>query len=417
MRTQATAFYNCRLVPYNLGMIKRLIILAALSACAGALAQTVYVPKSTTLYDGGSEILSRFTYFSSTDRIDDSGESVPFVDGENFSMMDLDLIGSYGLTNRLQVSAGLTIRRNASTVNYNGDEISLTTSGLKSGLVQLKYSFPNQDGLEIALEANYEPSFFTNEEYDGGEPDKISLGDDGVSTSFGAAATLMSKSNNALSGRLLYRNPSSNLSSEIFSEVEGALVWSKFALLAGVENVTSLGQDAYTDDPENKPMINSGSSALFNSVNRSWTAPYVGMNIALGKMWRLEGKYQRRISGVSTDLGNGFIVTLARRASDPKTFQRIDAAFKEYTVEANVTKVAKSGNTVVIDAGMSAGLKKGSKIDFYHFDYTGGNKLIAAGYVVKLGAGKAMVKITKRYSKKKVEEGTLARGGLIQSSP
>ncbi|MCO4754685.1 MAG: hypothetical protein KC478_09380 [Bacteriovoracaceae bacterium] len=69
---------------------------------------------------------------------------------------------------------------------------------------------------------------------------------------------------------------------------------------------------------------------------------------------------------------------------------------------------------MIIDAGLREGLEKGSKIDFYHFDYLGGNELIASGYIVKLGATKSMVKITKRYSKKRVEDGTLARGGLIR---
>lgn len=377
----------------------------------------VYIPKTATLADGGAELLSRFSFFSSTERVDSEGEVYTFSEGEGFYMADLSFEGSYGLTRRLQATLGATARYAQSTTLYQEEEYALTSNGLKSGLIGLKYSFASQQGLQLALEANYEPSFFTNKVYDGGEPQELVLGDDGTSVSFGGSATYGSTSGNFLTGKVLYRNPSSTMSSEIYTEVEAAMVWEKFALLAGVENVTGLNQDAYSNDPQNKPLISSGSTFLFNSVNREWTAPYVGMNFAFGKNWRLEGRYQRRIAGNSTDLGNALTFVLARRNSETKTFQAKNQAFKEYTVEAVVTKVSKAGSAVVIDAGMAQGLKEGSRIDFYHFDYVDGNELIAAGKIVKLGATKSLVKIVKRYAKKRVEDGTLARGGLIKNNP
>lgn len=357
-----------------------------------------------------------FSYFNSLQRIDSDGEAVDFGDGENFQSINFDLKGSYGLTNNLELSLGIGFTRNQSTLNYEEEQYELSSNGLRSGLVQLRYSFAVQDGFQLALEGNYEPAFFTNSEYDGGEPSNLVLGDDGASTSFGASFSLISQKNNYVSGKVLYRNPSSNLSSEVYSEVEGVMAWRKFALLAGAEFVSSLNQDAYEEDPENKPLINGGSSFLYNSVNRSWTAPYLGMNFALGKLWRLETRYQSRLSGVSTDLGSAFLIKLARRDDNPKTFAKKNSAFKQYTAEGSVTKVSKSGKAVVVDLGMSDGLKKGSRIDFYHFDYLEGNELIATGQIVKLGAGKSLVKITGRYAKKRVEEGTSAKGGLLKSS-
>ena len=53
------------------------------------------------------------------------------------------------------------------------------------------------------------------------------------------------------------------------------------------------------------------------------------------------------------------------------------------------------------------------KVDFYYFDYLGGNELIASGYVIKANSGKSMIKITRRFSKRKVGEKTIARAGLI----
>ncbi|MEX1099203.1 MAG: hypothetical protein WEB87_02185 [Bacteriovoracaceae bacterium] len=370
------------------------------------------MPKSMTLYEGGNEFFSSFSYFQSLQKADVEGQTVEFEPGERFSQMDLLLGGRYGFTDRLQLSLGLSLRYNSSVEIDNQIENTASTSGVKSGLVQIKYVFPNQENWQLALEANYEPSLFTNSS-DENDTD-IALGDDGNSSSFGTSATYFFKSQNFLSGKVLYRNPSENLSSEIVSELEGVLAWDSFSILAGVENVTSLEQDPYGVDPENKPSFNTGSTNLYNSVNRSWTAPYAGLNIAFGKHWRLEGKVASRIAGSSTDLGNTYLLTLARRESESKAFAQKYSAFKEYTVEASVVKLTKSKSSVIIDAGMVEGLEKGSRIDFYHFDYMGGNDLIASGYIVKLGASKSLVKITKRHSKKRVEEGTLARGGLIQ---
>lgn len=396
-------------------MNKRLVILAMVLASVGVGAQTSYVPKSLTLYEGGYELYSELEYFQATQRVNEDGQGVEYNDGESFNMTDIMLGGSYGFTNRFQVNAGLKLRYNSSVVQYGSDQVSLSSFGMHSGLVGFRYSFPNQGGLLISLEGIYEPRFFTNKEYDGSEePTELVLGDDGASTSVGAGATYMTKSKNYLSGRFFYRNPGDDLSAELYSEVEGVLAWDNLALLAGIEFVSSLNNDAYTNDSSNKPQVSSGSSFMFNSVNRNWTAPYLGLNIALNKDWRIESKAATRMAGTSTDLGPVFTIGLVKRISKSNEFKKKDSAFKEYTIEASVIKVSKTGKVVIIDAGASDGLKKKSRVDFFNFDYLGGNKLLAVGYVVKVGGSKAIVKIVKRYSKKRVTEGSVARSGLIR---
>jgi hypothetical protein len=96
-----------------------------------------------------------------------------------------------------------------------------------------------------------------------------------------------------------------------------------------------------------------------------------------------------------------------------KDFSRRDSQFKEYTIEGTISKISKNRSACVVDQGLASGLKEGMSVDFYHFDYVDGNMLIAKGFVIKAGASKSMIKITKRYSKKRLEEGTVMRAGMI----
>lgn len=417
MKTLKTVFYNCRCLPYNFLMKGKIIWPLAIFAYA-ASAQVSYVPKALTLYKGGHEFGTSLEFFQTSKVADSDGKTYDLLNNERFQMIDLDFSGRYGFTNNLELSGGMKVRSNSSNQYYapENNEYSFSTTGLHSIYGGAKYSFPNQGGLLLALEGEYQHRLYGNSETNIDDPpSSLELGDEGPSASFGFSGSYMSSNRNFLSGKLLYRNPGSNLSSEIYTEVEAAMAWNYVALVAGVGMVNSLGQDAYEGDPENKPQFGRGPGNQFNSVNRSWTAPYGGLNIALGDEWRVESKIYSKVSGSSTDLGTGVIISLVKRVSDAKSFQKKDAAFKEYTVEASVVKLSKSGNVVVIDAGADDGLSLRSKIDFYYFDYRGGNELIAAGMVVKLGATKSLVKISKSYSKKEVKEGTLARGGLIRT--
>lgn len=381
-----------------------------------ALADVTYVPKSMILYDGGNEFSAKFDYFQSIKNIDSNGNLVEFSEGESYYRADLDLSVAYGMSNDFQIKVGGILRGNSSSQRVGDDLYSYSNSGAKSTYVQFLYRLPKEENTEYTIEANYEYKLFQNSEADSVFPDEVILGDDGTNVSIGLNVThYFTKSQNFLTARGLYRNPGENLSSEWFTQFEGGLMWNKFSLIAGLEYVSSLEQDAYGSDPENKPRLDTGNTSLYNSINRSWTAPYLGINIALWGVWRFEFLMKPRIAGSSTDIGNNYIFTLSRRNAKKNDMELKYSAFKEYTVEASIVKISKTRDTVIIDAGVIAGLEKGSKIDFYFFDYVDGNKLIASGYVVKAGANKSMVKITKKYDKKRVDESTLARGGLLKN--
>lgn len=381
-----------------------------------AWGQTSYVSKTQTLAEGGSELLFQTEYFLPTIHSNPNGTLVQFEEGETYQSADINLNGSYGFTNRLQATIGVRFRAISQTQVISNEDTLFTKSGLESTMLSLKYSFPMEEGMQYAFEANYRAATYSNDPYTpGDERTTVALGDGGTDLSIGMGVSYYTKSQNFFSGRFLYRNPAETLSSEIFSEIEGAIVWPYFTALVGIENIYSLAQDPYATDQENKPDIDNGFSEQYNSINRSWTAPYIGMHIALGSRWRLEFNAKSKLYGNSTDLGNIYTLSLVRRNSKKENFKAKDAAFKEYKYEGSVTKITKNRSAVVVSIGIAQGIKKGEKVDFYHFDYIGGNQLIASGYAIKVGLRKSIVKITKRYSKLRVEEGTLARSGLIRN--
>jgi hypothetical protein len=396
-------------------MIKLSILFIFVLISNFTFGQTSYVSKTQTLASGGNEIGVDTSVFVPTIHSDSRGDLIQFEEGESYLRADLEFLGKYGFTDSLQLTVGLRGRHIQSNETYETEEISLVASGVESGLVQLKYSFPMEKGLQYSMEANYRTAFYTNSDFTtGSKPDHVVLGDGDSEVSLGGAFTMYTSSQNFFSASALYKNPAKHLSSEFHTEMEFAVVWQYFAMLLGVENVTSLNGDAYTTDPESKPAISSGSTNDFNSINRGWTAPYLGMNFALGSKWRLEFKAKSKIYGVSTDLGSEVMISLHKRNSSSKSFVQKDAAFKQYSIEGLVKKLSKKRTAAVLDIGLKDGIEKGMKIDFYHFDYLGGNQLIASGFVVKVSHSKSIIKITRRFSKLRVEEGTVARAGLIR---
>lgn len=380
----------------------------------GLLAQTSYVAPSHVLGEKGSQFGVSADYFKSSTRYDFEGEEIEFEDGEAFSRIQSEITGYYGLTDNLQIGGGVRLRQNQSTIfdTASSEEETDTATGVESTFASLIYAFKPVDRIRYALEGTFRFRTFTNDETDENSEGNLILGDDGNEYSFGLAATYASKSNNYLSARAGYRSPGTDLSTEIYWQVEGALAWRYVALIAGVNGITSMNNSPFEDDQENQPNFNSGSTLLYNSINREMIEPYAGINFALGKSWRLELRGSQVISGLSTDLGTAFGISLIRRVENAKR-TRPDKVFKDYDFEANVSKVSPKKGYVVIDKGLAEDIQKGMKIDFYEFDYVGGNILLARGTVIKTKADSAIVKITHLYNtKKELKEGVVARGSF-----
>ena len=68
---------------------------------------------------------------------------------------------------------------------------------------------------------------------------------------------------------------------------------------------------------------------------------------------------------------------------------------------------------MVVDKGLADDIVKGMRIDFFEFDYIGGNVLVASGVVIKINAETSIVKVTNRFNMSKdLKEGLVGRASL-----
>lgn len=378
---------------------------------SSVFAQTSYVAPTKTLYKSGHELNFSGDFFTSSSRIDRDGSKVEYQDGEGFQRLQGSFSGSYGLTDELQISLGAQFRSQVSSYSEATSDENGTAQGLESTWVKLMYAFTPVNRLYYALEGEYRYRPFTNKEFSpGDDKSEMILGDDGNSYSLGLGVTYLSPTNNYFTLRGGYRHPGQELSDEIYYQAEAALVWSRVSLVAGLNGVYSLGRDPYAEDPAGRLPLNTGTTFLYHQENSEWLAPYLGLNIAMTKQWRVELRGSQVVSGKSTDVGTAFGVSLIRRSEKSNPTKKIDHAFKSYDVEASISKVSPKGGYVVLDKGIADDVEKGMVFDFYDFDYVGGNELLARGTVIKVQVESSIVKITSRFkAKKPLKEGVLAR--------
>ena len=378
------------------------------------LAQMSYISPTKTLNKRSYQLGISTDYFNSSSRIDADGQTQDFDSGESFSRIQTEVSGSYGLIDHLQISGGVRYRQNNSTVinTLTGEAENDVSSGVESTFVNILYAFPTVDRMTYALEGSFRFRTFSNQETNATGQGELILGDEGNDYGASFAATYSSRANNFLSGKVGYKNPGEHLSPELVWQVEGAMAWRYLALIAGVDGVSSLNNDPYGNNPTNKPVFYTGSTFLYHSTNRELIAPYAGVNIALGETWRVEMKGSQVVSGRSTDLGTAYGISLIRRVEKIKA-NKTDKSFKEYDFEATVTQVSPKKGYLVIDKGISEDVQKGMKIDFFEFDYVGGNILLARGIVIEAKSETSVVKITQVFNaKKEIKEGVLARGSF-----
>lgn len=389
-------------------------LLAAMFLSFDALSQVPYVAPARLLRDSGNEISGDLRMWNSTSRIDENGESQSYVDGEGFSYIDSSISGHYGATKELQLGFRANFRQNQALVEEpaaSGNIETITSTGLQGINFELKYMLEPVGRLNYALKAFYQYHPFSNSTQN--PTDRTAgfvLGDDGGGYGGGFILSYIHPSQNFLSLSAGYRRPGSEISPEIYWRFEGAMAWKWIALIAGIDGVTSLNQDPYTDDVTSKPDLNTGGSFIYNSINRQYSAPYVGANIALGTQWRVESRFQTFMAQRSFDSGTLVSLSLVRRIeSDVRKVA--DNTFKEYELEASVSKVSPKKQFVILDKGLSHNVQKGQRFDLFHYDYVGGNLLLARGVIIQVNSSQSVLKLTTRFSNKhEIKEGTVARG-------
>ena len=344
--------------------------------------------------------------WSSSSVIDHEGNEEEFFDDEGYSKLEGDFLLRYGYNKRFEFRLGGLFRQVKSTAQE------ATKSGAESFRLGFKYEFESKSNLKYALDLQYNMSLYTNKDYVNASeiPDgEIVLGDSGSGYHVKGIVSYKTRSKNMLNGSVAYVGMPNELSSEIKYDVNAHLVWDSFSVFAGLEGVNSMGSDPYSGEPENKPPQGLSESALYNSVNRSYTKPYIGAYKTFGRTrFGLQGA--QVISGKSTDKGSEILLSFAWNSRGETKEDRKISKFKEYDVEASIIKVSPRGKFVKIDKGLSQDVEKGMRIDIYKTDYFGGNDLIAQGFVYELAADWAIVKLSKKFKKTEIKSGFTARG-------
>ncbi len=370
-------------------------------------------PWAKNLRKRGSEYRLSGRFWNSLNSYDDEGKEVVKADGESFMLGEAGLRASYGITPEFQASLLGNFRYNRAVIAdpaATGETLTLTKSGINDVGFQLQYAFERVENMHYALELFYLYRPFTNSEGNVSRPEEnFILGDDGPGYGFGLLASAYWGQRGLINIRGGYQRPGRELSPELYGRVEFTLAYPTVAWIVGGEGLFSLKQDAYTTDPQNKSYRNTGNSKLFHSVNRTYLAPLVGVNVRLGRSWRAEVRAQQIVKVASYDTGTQVTFDLVYR-KEPDLQGLIDSSFKEYQLEANVTKVSSQKQYVVIDKGLADNLRTGQLFDLFQFDFLGGNVLVARAQATKVKVNQSVLKIIQRLSlRHDIKEGLIAR--------
>lgn len=391
-----------------------LLFLLILLGSTSLWGQTSYVPPTRILKERGSQISFGVDSFTTSSVVDQAGTKQKLADGQSFGRYQGEVNGLFGLTDSFNAGIGARFRSQSSSFTSGTDDINAKVTAVQSLVGRFLFAFEPVNRTQFTFEGLFRYVPYTNEDIDVPNPDlsKLALGDEGHEYSAGLGMTYSSLSNNHYTLRGGWRRPGDDLSTEFYWNGEVALQFRYVTPLVGVDGVTSLKNSPYESDPTDRPKWNTGATGLYNSINREWIAPYVGVNLAFSQVWRVEFKVSQVISGRSTDIGTGFGINLVRRV-DTNEEKVVDSQFKTYDLEATVTKISDKKTYVVVDKGLSDDIEKGMKFDFFEFDYVGGNTLVARGVVIKVTADKAIVKLTHRFNlARELKEGLVGRASL-----
>jgi len=362
-----------------------------------------YVPNTETTAKKNYSLELTGSWFKSSATYDEKGVETPFAADESYNRYQGELIGRYGFGRKLEFRLGGKYRQHSSSRGATD----YSSSGFESGLIGAKFRFPKMKKFNFAGDFQFQQTFYSNDG-NAGSSDLI-LGDDGSTVTLGLFSSINFMTNKNLGAYVAYNKPPSHLSPEVLYNFHGAYGGKKMAFLLGVKGVYSLGNDDYTGNPAGKPTLGqTGATNLYNSINRGYMAPYLGLNFATKSM-RLGTEIGQVISGKSTDKGLEAKISILWPLGKPiKDREKIEA-FKEYDIEATVIKVSPRGKFIKIDQGLGADISKGMRFDIFKTDYFGSNLLVASGLAYQIGTDWTIIKLVKKYRAIRVQKGFSAR--------
>jgi hypothetical protein len=391
--------------------MKYQFILSTLLFCFNLYAAAPFVPGSKVITPKSYQVDSELSTFTTSAYFDKEGLEEEITEGDAFSMMDIDTNLRYGFGDQLELRAGFRYRQVTAEYTSGADTVSLTNSGLESYWLGAKYALKSKSRWKFAIDTYFRSTSYTNIEYNPTQTpaEEIVLGDSGTEIQIGLHTSYQANKTRFWNTYLAFNMPPNNMSQEIVYMGEAAWRHTKWGFRLGAKGVYSMNNDGFTDAESDKPLQSTANTRMFNSINRSWMTPYVGINYAFDTI-RLETSAGQRISGTNTDKGTELIAKLVWNSKGVTQTELKKSRFKEYEVEATIIKISPRKKFVKIDMGISQDVEKGMKIDIFQTDFFGGNVLIASGVVYEAGADWAIVKVLKRFRKIQIKTGFTARG-------
>lgn len=378
------------------------------------LANSSYIPKAENLEKMSYEFFLDTHIYKSRTRIDDFGEKKDFMNGEGYSQNELELSGSYGWTQEVEITGGIRYRMNSSDLMNGGSLTPMKNSGVESYFFQINYMFPPKSRFLSNIMIRYRQVAYTNPIFQASRPtDHLVLGHGQKELQVGYLFYYPLKtSSHGIEGSLHYYSPG-DLSNGLQYSLKGVYYKNKLAFYGGVEGNYSLKSSEFTDDPTQKSLSHTGASYLYNSVNQERLSLILGANYRINQSWYLGLGYIHDLKGHSTDIGSALFFNLRYRVSSYYSEQREKKRFKGYNIEAVIERSSSRGNYVVINKGFTNGIQKKMIFDFYAYDFKGGNKLLARGAVVRTRSQASIIRIIKWFGKRQsLDDGVVARGKL-----
>jgi hypothetical protein len=388
-----------------------LIFLIFLAVEAQAASRhNMFYSDSYTLDEKAYDFRLRFSQWTSRARYDVDGVEETLPSGDGFQKRDFDFVSLYGMSKMVTIGIGGRWRQNIS----QSTEQDLSSSGLESLFGTINYQFkPPSKRWRFSISGEFRQTLYTNPTYDPGtqipEEETLVLGDSGTEYKATAHLTYENTVNHYLYFWGGYVQPPNELSAEIEYGVESVYPYRQWMFSFGVKGIYSLSFDEFESDPTAKKQQQTGSTNLFNSINRSNIAPFITIGRGF-RNWNLIFEGIQVTDGFSTDEGFEFGVNLNMRLPGKSKKQAKVNKFKEYLVEASVVKVSPRGKFFKIDKGLAHDIEKGMSFDIFKADYFGGNILVASGVVFEIGGEWAIIRLNQIYRKMEIRPGFVARG-------
>lgn len=378
--------------------------------------------KAHVLYDGtnfekGNYLFDLNTdYFSTSSTYSSDGSEFNLDEGESYSETNASFLLKYAYSEKLNFYGGLNYRSVEANYYYNTNSlINVKNSGIESYRFGLDYFFQKNKKSLFSAYGELRGTTYENANYQSSSQipsDDIVLGDSGNSYVLGGYYTYLSSSSHFYRGHLAYRLPANDLSSEVLYDLDSVWTFNKWGILVGLSGVYSLSTSEFSEASE-RPVQATRVSALYNSHNRSYLAGKGSLFYQASPKWFLSFNASQVAMGQSTDKGLSLGLSLSYLAGgkSKKELEVIkeNKQFKDYRIDAEVTKVSPRGKFVQINAGLSSDINKGHIFDFYETDFYGGNTLVARGVVYESSLDSSIVKIVKLFASKRVETSMTAR--------